>query len=118
MLGKAPFNIPRQRYRMQSPVEPAPRPQSCGIVDESLRTGTSPSDRVDRLWITLSRYPQPVHTLVPLAHNPTGTATALADCYWSGIQAIAESLMYMVQGAGNNERQVQIEHRIHQSSYS
>ena len=45
---------------------------NCGRV---LRTGTSPAGRVDSPWTTLTRCPPPVHTLAPLAHNPTGPTT-------------------------------------------
>ena len=45
---------------------------NCGRV---LRTGASPTGRVDRPWTTLTRCPPPAHTLAPLAHNPTGPTT-------------------------------------------
>lgn len=47
--------------------------KSLWIYGRVLRTSERPSGHVDKLWITLTRYPQLDHIHSLLAHIPTGS---------------------------------------------
>lgn len=68
----------------------------CGRV---LRTSQRPSGRVDKSWITLSRYPQLDHTRWLRAHIPTGSVTNYMIFLWlsCALRALANCIKQQIE---------------------